>query len=139
MEKKGTAAAPAPACGPAPDGTAPTMRANKYLVDRVRHFGLGARDAHNRLTMVLTALRDVLDELGKGDKLVIHTLGTFEVKLEAWRWIYIPYGMKKFVRSKPKRWRLEFTPCDELERHLHAQCPDEIVEYRPVPKPKGDA
>jgi len=114
---------------------------NSDIIRRLSHYGTGAHRTTSRLlTLLTTAILDTIEEMDKGDKLIIEGFGTFEIQLERWRWIYLPFGQKiKFMKSRPKRWRLVFTPATDLEKWLHKKCPDEEVEYSEEAKKDREA
>jgi hypothetical protein len=106
---------------------------NTDVIERLTHYGFGStRIAREKLTVFSLALLDVIEEMDKGDRLILDGIGTFEIQLEKWRWRYFPNNFrKKFMKSHPRRWRLVFTPFKELDRWLHKKCPDEIIEKKP--------
>lgn len=110
-----------------------TCYGNTDIIKRLSHYGFGAANlSRKKLSLFTLALLDVIEEMGKGDRLVLDGIGTFEVKLEDSRWIHIPtlpLG-SRYQRSIPRRWRLVFTPATELKKWIKGKCPDEVIEGR---------
>lgn len=111
--------------------TGVTHYGNTDIIRRLSHYGTGGHKVSSSLlTLLTTAFLDIFEEMDKGDRLIVEGLGTFEIQLEKWRWIFMPHGIKtKFMKSRPKRWRLVFKPSTDLEKWLREKCPDEVIEY----------